>query len=128
MKRSVTTMEVLLICPAAFFMTAVVVRHMPPLQAETAITSQRIVMWHAERQWTLWVFLIALPFAVLVTGCAMLLRNWQRGVALPYDPDPRQRLAAIATIWAQPTTLVVMGATLTAAGILVIVILHMLAN
>lgn len=125
MKRSVATMEVLLICPAAFFITALVMRHMPPLQGETAITSQRIVMWYAERQWTLWVLLIALPFAVLVTGCA-LLRNWRRGVALPYDP--RQRLAAIAAIWAQPTTLVVTGATLTAAGILVIVILHMLAN
>jgi hypothetical protein len=122
MKRSVATVEVLLICPAAFFMTALIMRNLPPLKGQAAITSQRIVMWYAERQWTLWVLLIALPFAVLVIGCAMLLRNWQHGVALPYA---RQRLAAI---WAQPTTLVVTGATLTAAGILVIVILHMLAN
>src|SRR5215210_1673311 len=104
MKRSIATVEVLLICPAAFFMTALVMRHLPPIQRETAISSQRIVMWYAERQWTLWVLLIALPFAVLVTGCAMLLRNWERGVALPYDA--RQRRAAIAGIWAQPTTLV----------------------
>ena len=123
MKRSIATVEVLLICPAAFFMTALVMRHLPPLQGETAITSQRIVMWYAERQWTLWVLLIAMPFAVLVTGCAMLLRKWQRDVALPYDA--RQRLAAI---WAQPSTLVVVGAALTAAGVLVRVILHMLAN
>jgi hypothetical protein len=123
MKRSVATVEVLLICPSAFFLTALVMRNLPPLQGDAAITSQRIVMWYAERQWTLWILLIALPFAVLAIGCAMLLRNWQRSVALPYDA--RQRLAAI---WAQPTTLVVTGATLTAAGILVIVILHMLAN
>jgi hypothetical protein len=126
MKRSIATVEVLLICPAAFFMTALVMRNLPPLQGEPAITGQRIVMWYAERQWTLWVLLIALPFAVLVTGCAMLLRNWQRDVALPYDA--RQRLAAIAAIGAQPTTLVVAGAALAAAGVLVIVILHMLAN
>ena len=73
--------------------------------------------------WTLWVLLLALPFAVLVTGCATLLRDWNRDVELP--SSARQSLAVIR---AHPATLFVAATTLTAAGILVIVVLHMLAN
>ena len=104
-------------------MTALVVRNLQPMQYEPARTAQRIVMWYAGRRWTLWVLLIALPFAVLVTGCATLLRSWNGDVELPHDA--RQTLAAIR---AHPTTLFVAAATLTAGGVLVIVVLHMLAN
>jgi hypothetical protein len=34
-------------------------------------------MWYAARMLTLWVLLIALPFAVMVTGCVTLARNWR---------------------------------------------------
>jgi hypothetical protein len=61
--------------------------------------------------WTLWVLLLALPFTVLVTGCATLRYNWNR--ELPHTA--RQLLAVAAT-------------TLAAGGILAIVVLHMLAN
>jgi hypothetical protein len=113
-KRAIATTELLLILPAALFMTALLVRTLQPLQNEPARTAERIVAWYAERQWTLWVLLIALPFAVLVTGGATLIRG-----------DVRQSLSAIR---ANPATLFVAAATLTAAVFLVIVVLHMLAN
>ena len=69
-KRAIATTELLLILPAALFMTALVVRTLQPLEGEPARTAERIVMWYSERQWTLWILLIALPLTVLVTGCA----------------------------------------------------------
>src|SRR5258708_3353458 len=113
-KRSVAATELLLILPAALFMSALAVRTLQPLAGEPARTAERIVTWYAERQWTLWILLIALPLSVLVTGCATLIRE-----------DVRQTLAAIR---AHPATLLVAAATLTAGVFLVIVALHMLAN
>jgi len=113
-KRAIATMEILLILPATLFMTALLVRMLQPLQHEPARTAARIVQWYAERQWTLWILLIALPLAVLVVGCATLIGS-----------DVRQTLAAIRE---HPPTLFVAAATLMAAGFLVIVVLHMLAN
>jgi hypothetical protein len=113
-RRAIATTELLLILPAALFMTALVVRMLQPLQNEPARTAERIIAWYAERQWTLWILLIALPLAVLVTGCATLIRG-----------DARQTLAAIR---AHPATLLVAAATFTAGVFLVIVLLHMLAN
>jgi len=113
-RRAIATTELLLILPAALFMTALVVRTLQPLQNEPARTAERIVAWYAERQWTLWILLIALPLAVLVTGCATLIGK-----------DTRQTLAAIR---AQPAMLLAAAVTLTAGVFLVIVVLHMLAN
>ena len=109
--RVIAALELMLISPAALFMTALVVRRLRPLQYEPAHTAQRIVMWYSGQMWTLWVLLLALPFTALVTGCAMLLNRWNRDVELPNNA--RRSLAATS---------------LTAAGILAIVILHMLAN
>jgi hypothetical protein len=121
--RFIAALELLLIFPAALFMTALVARELRPLQYEPAHTAQQIVMWYAGRMWTLWVLLLALPFAVLVTGCATLLRGWNRDLALPNTP--RQSLAVFR---AHPAMLFVAVTTLTAAAILVIVVMHMLAN
>ena len=122
-KRAIATAELLLILPAALFMSALVIRSLQPFQFEPAHTAQRIVMWCAERQWTLWVLLIAMPLAVLVTGCAMLLHIWASDVALPHGARH-----AFAAVRAHPATLFVAAATLTAGAVLVIVALHMLAN
>ena len=113
-KRAIAATELLLLFPAALFMTALFVRILPPLEDEPVRIAERIVAWYAERQWTLWVLLIALPLAVVVTGCATLMRG-----------DARQTLAAIR---ANLATRSVAAATLTAGGILLIVVLHMLAN
>ncbi len=73
--------------------------------------------------WTLWVLLIALPLTVLITGCAKLLSDWRSDLKL--RDATRQSVTAIR---AHAASLVVAGATLTAAGILTIVALHLLAN
>ena len=121
--RIIAALGLLLILPAVLFITALVVRNLGPLHYEPMHTAQRIVMWYAGRMWTLWVLLLALPFTGLVTGCATLLREWNRDLELPNTP--RQSFAVLR---AHPTTFVVAGTTLTAAAILVIVALHMLAN
>lgn len=96
-KRALATAELLLILPAALFMTALAARTLP---FQLARTADQIVMWYAGRQWTLWVLLIALPMAVLVSGGATLLQSGSRQTFV-----------------------------LVAAGIiLAIVVLHMLAN
>src|SRR5260370_35544305 len=74
-KRTIATTELLLIAPAALFMTALFVRNVQPEQYEPAHTAQQIVMWYGARPWTLWVGLMALPLAVLVTGCVTVLRG-----------------------------------------------------
>jgi len=63
------------ISPALLFMGALAVRNLQSLQYQPARTAQRIVVWYAARQWTLWALLIALPFTVLIIGCCSLLRD-----------------------------------------------------
>jgi ABC-type Fe3+ transport system permease subunit len=118
--RGIAAAELALIAPATIFMTALFVRSFSPLQYEPAHTAQRLVMWYSGRMWTLWVLLLALPFTVLITGCVTLRHTWNRDVE-----SARQSLSVIRT---HLTTLVVAAATLAAAGILAIVILHMAAN
>ena len=124
LKRAIAATELILIVPAALFMTALFVRNVQPLQYEPAHTAQRIVMWYAARPHVgLWVFLIALPFVVLVTGCATLLRSWNDDVQL------RQAAAQVFTaLRAHLAMVFVAAATLTAGGVLAIVTLHVLTD
>jgi hypothetical protein len=120
--RAVAAAQLLLISPAAVFMAALVLRNQP-LPYESAHAAQRVVMWYAARQWTLWVLLIALPLTVLVTGGIMLLRGWSDDVRL------RQALPqTLAAIQAQRAMLFMAATTLTAGTILAIVAVHMAAN
>ena len=121
--RLIAALQLLLILPAVLFMAALVLRELQPLQYEPAHSAQQLVMWYAARVWTLWILLLALPISVFVTGCATLLHSWKRDTALLQAA--RQ---ALAEIRAHLATLLVAGATLTAGGILAIVVLHMLAN
>ena len=122
-KRPVILAQLLLIFPSVLFMGALVVRGLQPLHNEPAHTAQQLVMWYGARMWTLWVLLIALPFAVLVAGCVTLARNWREDMKLPQAAQ--QTLAAIR---ADRTMLLVAATTLTAGVILAIVALHMAAN
>jgi len=45
MKRAIAAAELVLIFPAALFMTALFVRNLQPQQFEPAHTAQRIVSW-----------------------------------------------------------------------------------
>jgi hypothetical protein len=80
-------------------------------------------MWYAGRLWTLWVLLITLPLAVLVTGSVTLARN--RRDDLELRQAAQQRLSAIH---ADRAMLFVAAMTLTAGVILAIVAIHMAAN
>ena len=124
LKRAIAATELLLVLPAALFMTALVVRSLQPVQYEPAHTAQQIVTWYAARPYVgLWVLLIALPLAVVITGCATLLRSWHCNVEL--RQAARQTLAAVR---AHLAMLLVAAATLTAGGILAIVAVHMLTD
>jgi hypothetical protein len=123
-RRTIATAELLLISPAVLFMTSLFVRNVTPQELEPAHTAQQIVLWYAARpRLGLWVLLIALPAAVFFTGCAAVLRSWND------DADLRQAgrhvFGAIRTHLA---TVLVALATLTAAGVLVIVALHVLTD
>ncbi|MBV9937200.1 MAG: hypothetical protein JO150_01755 [Acidobacteriaceae bacterium] len=111
-------LDSVLIAPAALFITALVLRNLP--LSELANTGQRIVMWYAGKMWTLWVLLLALPLAVLLTGGVVLMREWEER-----PPAVRQPFAMIR---AQPMSLWIAALTLSAVGILTAVVLHMLAN
>ena len=121
--RIVAVLELLLLFPAALFMTALVVRELQPLQTEPAHSAQQLVMWYAARMWTLWVLLLALPLAALITGGATVLREWDPSIA----PLHAAR-GLLAAIRARSAMIFVAAETLTAAGILVIVVLHMTAS
>lgn len=123
-KRALAAAELMLIFPAALFMTALFVRNIQPLQYEPAHTAQRIVTWYAERpRIGLWLLLIAMPLTVLCTGCATLLRAWSHEAEL--RQAARQTFAAIR---AHLAALLVAAATVTAGGILAIVAVHMLTD
>ena len=123
-RRSVAALELLLIFPAVLFMTALFARNVQPLQYEPAHTAQRIVDWYAARTHLgLWLFLIAFPLAVLVTGCVALVRNWRDDASLREAAQ-----SAFAALLGHLAAFFVAAATLTAAGILAIVALHLIAG
>jgi hypothetical protein len=69
-------------------MGALVVWNLQPLQGEQAQTAQRIVMWYAARQWTLWVLLMAPPLIVLFTGLVMLVQHWSENAQVSQAAHP----------------------------------------
>ena len=123
-KYTLAATELLLIFPATLFMTALFMRNVQPQQYEPAHTAQQIVNWYAARpRLGLWVLLIALPLAVLVTGCGTLLRLWSN------DAELRQATRqTVATLSAHLETLLIAGATVMAGGILAIVALHVITD
>src|SRR5579883_368461 len=109
----VTAAALVLLSPAVIFMGALLFRSVGSLQNQPAHAAQQVVLWYAGRMWSLWVLLLALPSAALAMGCATLKQNWNRYTNA--GQFARQSLAIGA-------------ATITAGGVLAIVVLHMLAN
>lgn len=124
LRTSLAALELALIVPATLFMAALFLRSIQPVQFEPAYTAQRIVDWYAARTHLgLWVFLIALPLAVLLIGAVTLVRAWRSNAAF----------RAAAAVCAQAirrhfAVLVVALATATSAGILCIVVMHLLTD
>ena len=121
--RVIAVSGVVLIFPAALFMTALALRNLHSLQFEPARSAQQLVMWYAGRMWTLWVLLLGLPFIALVSGCAELLRNWKRDISVSLTSQTSLTMAR-----AHLASLFIAATTLIAGAILVIVVLHVLAN
>jgi anti-sigma factor RsiW len=123
-KRTLAATELLLVLPATLFMTALFVRNLQPAPYEPAQTARRVVEWYSARPpLGLHVFLIAMPLAAFVIGCASVLRSW-RG-------DEELRQAALKTLAAARThlaTVLIAGATLVAGSVLAIVALHVITD
>ena len=83
LKRAIAVTELLLILPAALFMTAIFLRNVQPEQYQPAHTAPLIVNWFTKGPiWlVLWVLLMALPLAVL-TERATLRRSWKTDAEL----------------------------------------------
>jgi hypothetical protein len=122
--RAIAVIELVLIFPAVLFMTALVLRNLLPLQYEPARSAQQLVMWYAGRMWTLWFLLLGLPLIVLVSGCAELLRSYNRDIVLPLTSQKSLAMMVRAHL----SSLFIAATTLMAGVILAIVVLHMLAN
>ncbi len=121
--RLVAALQLVLILPAALFLTAVLVGTGDEPQYELASVAQGIVAWYSARMWTLWLLLLILPLAVLAAGCATLIGSWHRAAEVPITARP-----SLAMLPAPLATLFVAGTTFTSAGSLAVVVLHMLAN
>lgn len=123
-KRLIALAELVLVSPAALFMCALFVRNIQPQQYQPAKAAEALVNWFSARPvLCLDVFLIALPFVVMVVGCTTLLRSWWA--------DPKLRNAAlgtIAAIRAHLATALIGAATLLAACILTIVAVHVITD
>jgi hypothetical protein len=121
--RVIAFLELVLIFPAALFMTALLLRNPQPLQFAVARSAQQLVMWYAGRMWTLWVLLFGLPLVVLVSGCAELVRNWNRDISVSLTSQK-----SLALVREHLASLFIAATTLIAGVILAIVVLHVLAN
>lgn len=123
-KRTIATAELLLVFPAALFMTALFVRDIQPEQYEPARTAVRLVERFSARPFLgLDIFLIALPLAALVIGCVVLQRGWRGDAALRHAA-----LETLAAVRPHLATLLIAGATLLAGAILAIVALHVITD
>jgi cytochrome b561 len=119
-RRSLAAAELLLVFPAALFMTALFVRSIQPQQYEPAHTAQRIVDWYAaSTHLGLWLLMITLPLLVTIVGCIAVVQSWRN--------DEAFRQAArntLVNLRAHLATFLILMATAAAAGILVIVAVH----
>ncbi len=116
-KRMIAALQLMLISPAVLFFVALVLRGLLPLGGEPAHTAAQIAMWYVVRLWTLWVLLSALPLVALIIGLLTLLPGW--------DITTGQKVARLRT---DTTLRVIALATLAAAGILVVVTVHVMMN
>jgi ABC-type Fe3+ transport system permease subunit len=123
-KRALAAAELLLVFPAALFMTSLFVRDVQPPQFEPAQTARRIVEWFSGHiVLGMGVFLIGLPLLALVIGCAAVAHGWRA------DPGLRQAaLDVLAAVRAHFAMLLIAGASLIAGGILAIVAIHVITD
>jgi len=122
--RLLAALELLLVFPAALFMTSLFARSIQPVQYEPAHTAQLVVDWYAARPHLgLWVLLGALPMAVLAIGLVTLAREWHR------DDELREAThKVLALVRTHVSALLIAGATTAAFCILAVVALHVITD
>jgi hypothetical protein len=88
------------------------------------IGTGHLIDWFSHRTLVgLDVFLVAMPLAAFIVGCAMVMRSWRGDAALRRDAS---EVWAIAR--ANMATLLIAISTLMAGGILAIVALHLITE
>ncbi len=118
-KQTIAIIELLLVFPAALFMTALFLREVQPL-AQTG----RLVDWFSHHVVLgLDVSLIAMPLAAFFSGGAIVLRSWRSDAEFR-----RATLEIFTTIRAHLASLLIAVVTLMAGGILVVVAMHMITE
>jgi cytochrome b561 len=123
-KRTLAATELLLVLPAGLFMTALFVRNIQPAPYEPAQTARRVVEWFSTKPHLgLQLFLIAMPLAAFVLGCATVLRSWRSDEELRHAA-----LKTLAAARAHLAMLLIAGATLVAGCVLAIVALHVITD
>jgi hypothetical protein len=122
--RPIAAAELLLVAPAALFMTALFVRNLQPEQYEPARTAAHIVALYASStRIGLWLLMIAMPLLVLIVGCIALLRSWRADSALRQAAHQ-----AITALRAHLAAFFIACATVSAFVILSIVALHLITD
>ncbi len=122
-KRGIAAAELVLVAPAAVFMVALLLRGVRTHADEPSFTAGQIMEWYTSRPWTTWILLASMPLAAFVGGVAVLVHSWRKYADL--------RQAATRTmdaIRAYASTLLVGVATLVAAAVLVIVVVHAMVS
>ena len=118
-KQALAIVELILVLPASLFMAALFLREVQP-----AAQTGRLVEWFSHHVVLgLYIFLVAMPLAAFIAGCAMVLRNWR--------DDAQFRRAALemfSTARAHVASLLIAGATLIAGSILALVAMHMITE
>lgn len=113
-----------LVCPSVLFVSALFLCQVAPPDSEPARTAERIVKWYAAHpQLALWVLLLLLPISAFVLGSATMLRTW--------GDNPQLRYWAWRVVEEIPEhwpAMSVGGATVLAAGILMMVTSHLFRN
>lgn len=123
-RRSLAAAEWVLVFPAALFMTALFVRNIQPQQYQPAHAAQRIVDWFASSTHVgLWLLMMALPLVVMIVGCITVAQSWRNDQALRHAARE-----TIAHLRRHLATFLIFMATATAAGILLIVALHVMTS
>jgi hypothetical protein len=113
-----------LVGPAVLFIAALGLRQVPPPGSEPARTADRIVRWYAAHpQLALWVLLLLLPFTAFILGSTTLLQTWLDNPQLR-----RYTWRLLAEIQEHWLSVSIVGATLVAFGLLVMVTAHLMAG
>jgi hypothetical protein len=123
-RHAIAVLELLLVFPAVLFMTGLFLRNIQPAPYEPAHSARLLVKWFSARPFLgLAIFLVALPFAALVIGCACVRHGWRSDSGLRRDAI--QTLAVMRT---HAASVLIAAATVMAGGVLVIVALHSIAD